>query len=116
MLAKFAALVAFAFALLGCPLDGTTWSHRVTDGHGDSLYSKAWAKEGRARFECVETSTGTCWYTVFRAGCDTEACKDKPLTRFALARGDVRQFTGLRGFRFCVSRDAKVPRPDCREP
>jgi hypothetical protein len=116
LVAKLAALVAFAFSLMGCPLGGTTWSHRVTGDHGDALYSKAWAKDGRARFECVESSSGKCWYTVFRDDCDSDACVDKPIARFALARGDEREFTGLRDFRFCVARDAAQPRPDCREP
>lgn len=116
IIAKVAALVAFAFSLMGLPLGGTTWSHRVTDGNGDALYSKAWAKDGRASFKCVESSSGKCWYTVFREACDSDACVDKPLARFALARGGEREFTGLPGFRFCVARDAALPRPDCREP
>ncbi|MGN6113227.1 MAG: hypothetical protein ACTHOC_09545 [Luteimonas sp.] len=116
LIAKLATLFAFTLSLMGCPLGRTTWSHRITDGHGDSLYSKAWAKDGRARFECVESSTGKCWYTVFREDCDSDACVDEPLTHFALARGDEREFNGLRDFRFCVTRAAAPARPDCREP
>jgi hypothetical protein len=115
MIAKLAALFSFVLSLAGCPLGGTTWSHRVTDGNGDTLYSKAWAKDGRARFECVESSSGKCWYTLFRDACTDDACVDAPLTRFAVARGDEREFTGLPEFRFCVARDAALPRPDCRE-
>jgi hypothetical protein len=113
MIAKFAALVAFAFSLAGCPLGGTTWTHRIT-AHGNALYSKAWAKEGRVRFECIESSSGKCWYTVFRDTCDSDACADKPIARFALVSGAEREFTGLRDFRFCVSRDAALLRPGCR--
>jgi hypothetical protein len=116
IIAKLAALVAFAFSLMGLPLGGTSWSNRVTDGNGDALYSRAWAKDGRARFECIESSAGKCWYTLFRDGCDSDACVDRPLARFALARGGEREFTGLRDFRFCVARAAALPRPDCREP
>lgn len=115
MIAKFAAIVAFALSLLGVQVGGTTWSNRITGDHGDALYSKAWAKDGRASFKCVESSSGKCWYTVFREACDSDACVDKPLARFALARGGEREFTGLPGFRFCVARDAALPRPDCRE-
>ena len=101
MLAKLAALVAFVCSLAGCPLGATTWSNRITDGNGQSLYSKAWAKDGRAHFECIESDTGKCWYTVFRDDCDSDACVDEPVSRFALARGTEREFTGLRGpFRF----------------
>ena len=116
MIAKFAAIVAFALSLLGVQFGGTTWSNRITDDRGDALYSKAWAKDGRARFECLESSSGQCWYTVFREACDSGACADKPLARFALARGGEREITGLPGFRFCVARDAALPRPDCRAP
>ena len=116
MIAKLAALVAFAFSLMGCPFGGATWSHRITGDHGDSLYSKAWAKDGRARFECVESSSGKCWYTVFRDDCDSDTCLDEPIARFALARGGEREFTGLRDFRFCVAGEAARPRPDCLDP
>lgn len=116
MIAKFAAIVAFALSLLGVQLGGTTWTNRFTGDHGDTLYSKAWAKDGRARFECVESSSGKCWYTLFRDACGDDACTDKPLARFALARGAELEFTGLPGFRFCVARDAALPQPDCREP
>ena len=115
MIAKFAALFAFALSLMGCPLGGTTWSHRITGDHGDALYSKAWAKDGRARFECVQSSSGKCWYTLFPIDCKDDACVAKPLVRFPLVRGDEREFTGLPEFRFCVARDATLPPPDCRE-
>jgi hypothetical protein len=116
IIGKLAALFAFTLSLMGCPLGRTTWSHRITGDHGDSLYSKAWAKDGRARFECVESSSGKCWYTLFRDDCDSDACVDEPIARFAVARGDERELTGLRDFRFCVTRGAAQPRPDCREP
>lgn len=116
MIAKFTALLAFVLSLLGVHVGGTDWSHRITSDNGDALYSKAWAKDGRARFECIESSSGKCWYTLFRDACDSDACVDAPIARFALARGGEREFTGLRDFRFCVARDAAPPRPDCREP
>ena len=116
MIAKLAALFAFTVSLMGSPFGGPTWGHRITGDHGDRLYSKAWAKDGRARFECVESSSGKCWYTVFREDCDSDACVDEPIARFALARGNEREFNGLRDFRFCVARDPARPRPDCREP
>jgi hypothetical protein len=116
MVTKLAALLSFALSLFGCHVDGTTWSHRILGDHGDALYSKAWAKDGRARFECVQSSSGQCWYTLFPVDCKDDACVAKPLTHFALVRGDQRQFTGLPEFRFCVTRDATLPPPDCREP
>ena len=116
MITKLVAIVAFALSLMGVQFGGSTWSNRITDAGGDSLYSKAWAKDGRASFQCVESSSGKCWYTVFRDACDSDACTDKPLARFALPRGGEREFTGLPGFRFCVARDAALPRPGCREP
>ena len=116
MVTRLAALLSFALSLFGCHVDGTTWSHRILGDHGDALYSKAWAKDGRARFECVQSSSGQCWYTLFPVDCKDDACVAKPLTHFALVRGDQRQFTGLPEFRFCVTRDATLPPPDCREP
>jgi hypothetical protein len=116
MITRLAALLSFALSLFGCHVDGTTWSHRILGDHGDALYSKAWAKDGRARFECVQSSSGQCWYTLFPVDCKDDACVAKPLTHFALVRGDQRQFTGLPEFRFCVTRDATLPPPDCREP
>lgn len=116
MITKLTALFAFVLSLAGCPMGATTWSSRITGDHGDALYGKAWAKDGRARFECVESDTGKCWFTLYRDACDSDACVDRPLARFALARGDEREITGLPGFRPCVSRAAAQPKPDCREP
>ena len=81
MVTKLAALLSFALSLFGCHVDGTTWSHRILGDHGDALYSKAWAKDGRARFECVQSSSGQCWYTLFPVDCKDDACVAKPLTR-----------------------------------
>jgi hypothetical protein len=115
MLAKLAALVSFTLSLFGMHVGGTTWSNRTTSDGGDTLYSKAWAKDGKARFECVESSSGKCWYTVFPADCKDDACIARPLARFAVVRGGEREVTGLSDFRFCVARDAALPPPDCRE-
>lgn len=115
MITKLAALLSFALSLFGCHVGGTTWSHRITGDHGDTLYSKAWATDGRAGFECVQSSSGRCWYTLFPADCKDDACASKPLARFAVVRGGEREVTGLPEFRFCVARDAAAPPPDCLE-
>jgi hypothetical protein len=116
MHAALSAFVAFALSLFGFHVGGTTWSQRITGDHGDALYSKAWAKDGRARFECVQSDTGRCWYTLFPADCKDEACTAKPLARFAVVRGDEREVSGVAEFRFCVSREPALPPVDCREP
>lgn len=116
MHAILSAFLASALSLFGFHVGGTTWSHRMTADGGETLYSKAWAKDGQARFECVESSSGRCWYTVFPADCKDDACVAKPLAHFAIVRGDEREVTGLSDFRFCVTRDAAPPPPDCREP
>ena len=66
MIAKLTAIVAFALSLLGFQFGGTTWSNRITGDHGDALYSKAWAKDGRASFKCVESSTGNADFHLVR--------------------------------------------------
>lgn len=109
------AVLVYTLSLFGFHVGGTSWSHRVTSDQGDALYSKAWAKDGMAHFECVQSSSGRCWYTVFPDDCTDARCNAKPIARFAIARGARRDFTGLADFRFCVARDAEVPPPDCRE-
>lgn len=109
------AVLMYTLSLFGLHVGGTSWSHRMTSDHGDTLYSKAWAKDGLAHFECVQSSTGRCWYTLFPDDCKDAACRAKPIARFVIVRGGEREVTGLPEFRFCVARDAAVPPPDCRE-
>ncbi len=123
---KLIALCYFVFSLFGCDVGGTTFVHRTSVDGTDALYSKAHVQAGVARFECLRSESGQCYYTVYPQGCapavagtdvaaagQAGACPAEPVRRFIVASGDSRQITGLRDFSLCVSADGGVRGPDC---
>lgn len=110
---KFIALLQFLFALAGFPSQGTTWTSQVHD-NGMVLSSRAHAQDGVARFDCIDSSSGRCHYTLYPQACANEACARTPLRSFDVARGDSRQIAGLPGFRLCVDADDGALGPDCK--
>lgn len=112
-MSKLVALFQFLLALAGFSSGGTTWTSQVHD-NGRVLSSRAHAQDGVARFECVDSSSGRCHYTLYRSGCTGNACAEAPLRSFDVARGGSRQFAGLPDFRLCVDTDGATPGPDCK--
>jgi hypothetical protein len=111
---KFIALLQFLLALAGIHTGGTSYSTRVAiDGH-DALNSQARVQDGVARFECEASDSGWCHYTLYPQRCAGQACNDKPLQRFSVARGGNRQIAGLPGFRLCVDSAGAALGPDCK--
>jgi hypothetical protein len=97
-----------------CGTDGTSYSNRIADNGHDTLYSKAHAKDGIARFECKASDSGSCHYTLYPDACAGKAdCKLAPLRQFTVARGQSRQIADLRDFRVCVAIDDKALGADC---
>ena len=112
-MSKLIALLQFLLALSGCSLGGTTYSNRI-DSDQEQLHSKARVQDGVARFDCVESSSGTCHYTLYPAACAGRAdCALAPLQHFTVARGEARQIAGLHDFRVCVAIDQRTLRADC---
>ena len=101
--------------LAACNIGGTTYSNRIgIDGH-DTLYSKARAKDGVARFECKASDSGRCHYTLYPEACSGKAdCQLAPLQRFSVARGQAHKIAGLQDFRVCVAIDGAAMRADCQ--
>lgn len=112
-MSKLIALLHFLLALAGFGVGGTTWTSNLHD-NGTSLHSRANAQDGVARFDCIDSSSGQCYYTLYAAGCNAKACTDAPLRRFRVARDDSRQFAGLIGFHPCVDTANTALGPDCR--
>jgi len=112
-MSKLIALFQFLLALAGFSSGGTTWTSQVHD-NGQVLSSRAHAQDGVARFECLDSSSGLCHYTLYPQHCAGNACADKPLQRFAVARGATRQIAGLPGFRLCVDSADAALGPDCK--
>ena len=100
--------------LSACGMNGTTFSNRIGDNGHDALYSKARVEDGVARFQCLQSDSGSCHYTLYPAACAGKAdCALAPLQRFTVARGEARQIDGLRDFRVCVAIDQRTLRADC---
>lgn len=113
-MSKFIALLHFLLALSGCSVGGTTYSNRI-DSDREQLTSKARVQDGVARFDCVESSSGNCHYTLFPEACSGKAdCQLAPLQRFTVARGESHQVAGLIDFRPCVATTAATMGADCQ--
>ncbi len=123
---KLIALCSFALSLYGCDVGDSTFVHRVTGYGADTLYSTVTAQSGVARFDCLSSASGQCYYTLFPRDCAAprahasagkrSAYCAAPVERFVVAQGDSRQVPGLPRFRPCVSAQAATPRPDCAVP
>lgn len=113
-MSKFIALLHFLLALSGCSLGGTTYSNRI-DSDREQLTSRARVQDGVARFECVESSSGACHYTLYPEACSGKAdCQLAPLPRFSVASGKSHQVAGLIDFRPCVATTAAALAADCQ--
>lgn len=123
---KLIAIVSFALSLYGCDTGGSTYVHRSSADGSDVLHSKVVARPGVARFECLRSASGKCFYTLYPRGCDgatatgarpadeqATPCVPRPVERFALAKGESRQVTALSDFRMCVSTEADDDIPGC---
>jgi hypothetical protein len=123
------AIVFFALSLFGIDIGSQTRIDHIRSNGTDILYSKVVAKPAVTRFECVRSASGRCYYTVYPRDCMPKAgatpasasarsrhCQSRPIERFALAKGDSRQVSLLRGIDLCVSAEAGNARADCVAP
>jgi len=107
--------------LAGCNYAPSTSITTTTINGSDVLHSVVTEPEpGSAKFECAESATGHCNFSVFTRDCraatsaaDT-TCTTHVLGEFTLARGEARELDGLpSGFRHCVSQERKPSATDC---
>lgn len=113
-MSKFIALLHFLLALSGCSIGGTSFTNRI-DSDQVRLTSKAHVQDGVARFNCVESSSGACHYTLYPEACAGKAdCQLAPLQRFSVARGESHQVAGLIDFRPCVATTPAALAADCQ--
>ncbi|PNS08972.1 hypothetical protein [Solilutibacter silvestris] len=111
---KLIALFQFLLALSGCSQSGTTISHRI-QSNDESLDSTIHIQDGVARFECVDSSSGQCQYTLYPDACSGKPdCKLAPLQRFGVARGESRQLAGVVKFHPCVTTTTATLGADCK--
>ena len=114
-MSKFIALLHFLLALAGIGVGVTTYDTRVAANGHDVLDSSAHVQDGVARFECVESSSGICHYTLYLEACSGKAdCQLAPLQRFTVARGESHQIAGLVDFRPCVATTGAAMGADCQ--
>lgn len=118
-----ATLFQLVLALFGLDLGGATFSHRSTVDGVDTLYSIARVESGIARFECLASASGRCYYTVFPASCAgvpslagtrIGRCDAMPPRRFALPAGGRREIPGMAVEVLCVRGDGSRVTPDCQ--
>ena len=109
---KLLALAQFLLALAGCSPGAQTWSHRIAGNAGDALRSDVVVEDGTARFQCLESGSGACHYTLYPAH-PLAGDAPAPLRRFTVARGEERRIAGLAGFVPCVAAGEAQPPADC---
>jgi hypothetical protein len=110
---KLFALAAFVLSLLGCEPQRSVFEHRTVYDGRDLLHARASVESGVARFECLESATGLCYWTVRRTPCRDAALPcTEPGTQFALAVDDSRQIAGLARVHLCVA-DRAGARASC---
>lgn len=113
---KLFALAAFLLSLFGFDTSRSTFVNReVFDGR-ELLHARATLEAGVARFECLASTSGLCYWSVspMRCAASDTPCTPAPLRRFALAVDDSRQVTGVSQLRLCVGADARA-KPACHE-
>lgn len=118
---KFQALLYFLLSLFGCDVGKSTFVDRIVHDGATSLDSRTVVEAGVARFECLSSASGQCYYTLFPRDCSASnkkdaGCQVKPIRQFAVADGDTRQIAGLRDFRLCVSDENGAAAPGCLVP
>jgi len=116
---KFQALLYFVLSLFGCDVGKSTFVDRIVHDGAPALDSRTVVEAGVARFECLRSASGQCYYTLFPRECAASDAKDArclttPIRRFAVADGDTRQIAGLRDFRLCVSERDGAAAAGCR--
>jgi len=121
---RLIAVFYFVLSLYGFDV-GSTIVHRINVDGSQALHSKVVAQPGVARFECLRSASGRCYYTLYPRECasiDAAAgrasvrCPSGPVRHFAIANGDSREIAALPRFRLCVSTEDGTPGPDCEAP
>lgn len=120
------ATVYFLLSLFGCDGGGTTLITRASVDGEDALYSKASLRAGIARFECISSASGRCYYTLLPRACTparvakgsaADKCSAQPIEHFAMAAGDSREIVGLPAqFDVCVSQGGEPQTTGCMRP
>jgi len=118
---KFQALLYFLLSLFGCDVGRSTFVDRNVHDGATALDSRTVVEAGVARFECIRSASGQCYYTLFPRECAASnganaGCLTRPIQRFAVADGDTRQIAGLRDFRLCVSDEDVTSGAGCPTP
>lgn len=120
-----AILLQVVLALFGIDVGAGTFSHRSSIDGVDTLHSIATVESGIARFECLASASGRCYYTVFPASCAGTPslpgtrlgrCATKPPRAFTLPAGSRREIAGLAVEALCVRSDDAAVAVDCARP
>ncbi|HEY5613997.1 MAG TPA: hypothetical protein VIK70_10405 [Lysobacter sp.] len=121
---RLIAVFYFVLSLYGFDV-GSTIVHRINVDGSQALHSKVVAQPGVARFECLRSASGRCYYTLYPRECASKGaaagrasvrCPSGPVRHFAIANGDSREIAALPRFRLCVSTEDGTPGPDCEAP
>lgn len=109
------AMLYYLFAVVGCSGGRVTEIRSEIDGR-DVLHGRIEVSTEVAKFECLTSSSGQCYFSLFDPSCTGPAVAcDKPPDRFAVAEGASREIVGLpAGFKPCADTAGTAMGVDCR--
>ena len=120
-----ATILYVVLSLFGIDIGSQVTVDRIHADGTDTLSSKVVTQPVATRFECLRSTSGQCYYTLYRRDCTATAtaasgaggqrnadCRS-PVERFAVASGGSRQIPALSGVRVCVGVDPGSVGPDC---
>lgn len=112
---KLYAIMYFLLAFAGCSQDERSYVTRSTVNGVDQIYSKVRVHAGTGTFECLDSITGSCHFTLF--ACAASQCENAPTKQLEVVAGaelDVRNLPGQ--FQLCASVDDKPLTIACARP
>lgn len=117
------ALLYYLCALFGCDVGGTVTVHRASADGSILIDSQARVSERIARFECRQSRSGQCHYTLLRTACAPSAqpaatapeCSERAFERFVLDAGQTREIIDIApGFTICAEPSGAPVGAGCR--
>jgi hypothetical protein len=105
------AIALFALSLYGCGPDAGMQIDRVR--RADIVHSATTVHAGRTRFECFQSSSGACHYTVRLPGCVASTAARDPtrcmrLHEFTIEEHAARDRAGLQRVEVCIGHDPRA--------
>lgn len=115
-MSKLTAVLSVSLSLSSCGFGSDVQIDRTRVDGIDRFHSRVTTRDGATTFECIDSASGRCHYTLYSAPCaeDAGACGTVPQDRFAVSRGQHRRIDAQAGLHVCARADAAPMDAACR--